>query len=153
MEIDFKIKVLIFWSCLIAVIIIGMWGVLNIRTGEFTEIIPIVINVSEERQIGVHMTEDEKILNFGAIFPGSKVKRIMNLERGNEPPAQVHIFIDGNIKNWTSFDKDNFILDNPTDVNIVVTVPDAAEKGMYSGNVTINYVSTYITIFEKALRI
>jgi uncharacterized membrane protein len=67
----------------------------------------------------------------------------MNITNGNEPPAKVHITVSGAILNWTSVYRNDFVLDEPTQVEVTVTIPDNAQKGTYNGNITIDYISTY----------
>ncbi len=133
----------IYWLipiCLILVFTI-VW---NIPISKFSETLPVIITVAEAGQIGVHNTkEPQKMFNFGTTFPGTKVQKTMNLTRGNEPIANVHITVSGSIMNWTTLDKNDFILDEHSQVKVTVSIPDNAGMGTYSGNITINYISTY----------
>lgn len=133
------------WYWLIPVILIILAAVIwNTPAGKFSETLPVVITISDPGQIGVHTTkEPQRLFNFGTTFPGTKVQKNMTLTRGNEPPAKVHITVSGAVKNWTSLDKNDFVLDEPTQVEVTVTIPDNAEKGTYSGNISIDYTSTY----------
>jgi hypothetical protein len=83
------------------------------------------------------------MFNFGTTFPGTKVQKIMNLTRGNEPPAQVHITVSGAVWNWTTVNKNDFVLYEPTQIEVTITVPANAEKNTYNGNITIDYINTY----------
>ncbi len=132
---------------LIAIIVIS-W---NIHIKEFSETFPVIITVSNDRQLGVDLTDNERILDFGTVFPGVKVQKSMILARGKEPPARINISTNGDIKNWSYVDKNNFILDKPTDVNITFSIPNDIEDGTYSGNVTISYISTSGIIFDNLL--
>lgn len=132
---------------LIAIIVIS-W---NIHIKEFSETFPVIITVSNDRQLGVGLTDDERVLDFGTVFPGVKVQKSMTLERGKEPPAKVNISVNGDIKNWSYVDKNNFILDKPSDINITFSIPNDIEDGTYSGNVTISYIGTPGIIFDNLL--
>lgn len=133
------------WYWLIPAILVIIAAVVwNIPAGKFTETLPVIVMISEPGQIGVHTTkEPQKIFDFGSTFPGTKVQKTMNLTRGNEPPARVHITISGAIQNWAQVSKNNFVLDEPAQVDVTIAVPDNAEKGTYNGNITIDYISTY----------
>lgn len=116
----------------------------NIQAGKFSETLPVTITISDPGQIGVYETsEPQKVFNFGTTFPGTKVQKAMNLTRGSEPPAKIHITVGGAIQNWTRVNKNDFILDELTRVEVTLTIPDDAEKGAYKGNITIDYVTTY----------
>ncbi len=116
----------------------------NMPAGRFIETLPAMITIAEPGQIGVHATkEPQKMFNFGTTFPGTKVQKNMNLTRGKESPARVNITINGPIKSWILLDKNDFILDEPTKVEVTIAVPDDAGIGTYSGNITIDYTSTY----------
>jgi len=111
-----------------------------------TEVLPVCVNVTAERVIGVHMTkEKQKEFNFGITFPGAVTTKAMNLSRGNSPPARVHIDVSGEIAQWITLDKNDFVLDEPTQVNVTLTIPDSTEAGRYSGSVVIRYTTTYGT--------
>lgn len=133
----------LYWliPALLIILAVIIW---TLPTGNFTETLPVVVTVSDPAQIGVHTTrEPQKIFNFGSTFPGTKVQKTMNLTNGNEPPAKVHITVSGAILNWTSVNRNDFVLDEPTQVEVTVTIPDKAQKGTYNGNITIDYISTY----------
>lgn len=111
-----------------------------------TEMLPVSVNVTAERVIGVHMTkEEQKEFNFGITFPGAVTTKAMNLSRGDSPPARVHIDVSGDIAQWITLDKNEFVLDEPTQVNVTLTIPDGIEAGRYSGSVAIRYTATYGT--------
>jgi hypothetical protein len=116
----------------------------NIPVGKSSETLPVVITISELGQIGVYTTkEPQKMFDFGTTFSGTKVQKTMNLTRGNEPPAKVHITVSGAIQNWTLVNKNDFVLDELTQVEVTLAIPDDAEKGTYNGNITIDYINTY----------
>lgn len=133
------------WYWLIPAILVLIVAVVwNIPASKFTETLPAVVTVAEPGQIGVHMTrEPQKMFNFGATFPGTKVQKTMNLTRGNEPPAKIHITVSGAIQDWTMLNENDFVLDEPAQVDVIITIPEDAEEGTYNGNVTIDYVRTY----------
>ena len=111
-----------------------------------TEVLPVCVNVTAERVIGVHRTkETQKEFNFGITFPGAVTTKAMNLTRGHSPPARVHIDVSGDIAQWITLDKNNFVLDEPTQVNVTLTIPDGTAEGRYSGSVAIRYTTTYGT--------
>lgn len=135
-----------YWLLLVILVIsvISIILVWNLPSGRFNETLPVVVTVSEPGQIEVNMTrEPQKAFNFGNTFPGTKIQKTMNLSRGNEPPASIHITVNGAVKNWITIDKNDFILDEPDQVNVTITIPYNAESGTYTGNITINYISTY----------
>lgn len=126
------------------ILIISLAVIWNIPVEKFSETLPVVIAVSEPGQIGVHTTkEPEKMFDFGATFPGTKVQKFMNLTRGNKPPARVHITISGETRNWISVNKNDFILNEPVQVEVVILIPEDAERRAYNGNIKIYYISTY----------
>jgi hypothetical protein len=109
-----------------------------------TEVLPVSVNVTEERVIGVHMMkEEQKEFNFGIMYPGISTTKFMNLTRGNSPPARVHIEVSGEIAQWITLDKSDFVLDEPAQVNVTLTTPKDMEEGRYTGNVTVHYTATY----------
>ncbi len=135
------------------VLIISIAWVWDTPAERFTETLPAVITVTEPGQIGVHSTkEPQKMFNFGSTFPGTKVQKTMNLSRGNEQPAKVHIIVSGEIQNWTSVNINDFVLDEPVQVEVTIAIPDDAAKGMYSGNVTVDYIITYGMSTIEAMR-
>lgn len=102
------------WHWLIPVILILLVVVWNIPAGKFSETLPVVVTISDPGQIGIHTTkEPQKMFNFGTTFPGTKVQKTMNLTRGNEPLAKVHITVSGAIKNWITISKNDFVIDEP----------------------------------------
>lgn len=126
---------------ILLLVAIAIW---NIPAGKFSETLPVLVTISDPGQIGIHTTkEPQKMFNFGTTFPGTKVQKTMNLTRGNEPPAKVHITVSGAIKNWTSVSANDFVLDEPTQVELTMSIPENIEKGAYNGNITVDYVSTY----------
>jgi hypothetical protein len=125
----------------VAVAILLAW---NAPLSTTSEVLPVSVNVTEERVIGVHMTkEEQKAFNFSIIFPGAVTTKTMNLTRGNSPPARVHIEVSGEIAQWITLDKNDFVLDEPMQVNVTLTIPEGVEEGRYTGNVTIRYTATY----------
>jgi hypothetical protein len=125
----------------VAVAILLAW---NAPLSTTTEVLPVSVNVTEERVIGVHMTkEEQKEFNFGIMYPGISTTKTMNLTRGNSPPARVHIEVSGEIAQWITLDKNDFVLDEPMQVNVTLTIPEGTEVREYSGNVTIRYTATY----------
>jgi hypothetical protein len=133
------------WYWFIPAILIILSAVIWILpAGKSSETLPVVVIISDSGQIGVHTTrEPQKMFNFGTTFSGTKVQKTMNLTRGNEPPAKVHITISGAIQNWTTVSKNDFVLDELTQVEVTVAIPDNADKGTYDGNITIDYINTY----------
>lgn len=109
-----------------------------------TEVLPVSVNVTEERVIGVHMTkEEQKEFNFGTTFPDAVTTKTMNLSRGTSPPARVYIELSGEIAQWITLEKNDFVLDEPTQVNVTLGIPEGAVERRYTGNVTIRYTATY----------
>jgi hypothetical protein len=132
----------LYW--LIPVILVLLVVVWNIPAGKFSETLPVVVAISDPGQIGINTTkEPQKMFNFGTTFPGTKVQKTMNLTRGNEPLAKVHITVSGEITNWTTISKNDFVLDEPAQVEVTISIPDSAEKRTYDGNITVDYISTY----------
>lgn len=142
------------WYWLIPAILITTAAVIwNTPAAKFSETLPVIITISDPGQIGVHTIKDpQKMFNFGSTFPGTKVQKVMNLTRGKEPPAKVHITVSGAMQDWVMLNKNDFVLDEPTQVEVTIAVPEDAEKGMYSGNITVDYVSTYGLRTIQALR-
>jgi hypothetical protein len=142
------------WYWLIPVILILLLVILlNIPAGKFSETLPVLITISEPGEIGVHTTrEPQKMFNFGTTFPGTKVQKTMNLTRGSEPPARVHITVSGAITNWTALSRNDFVLDEPTQVEVTIIIPEDTEKGTYTGNITLDYISTYGIRAMQAIR-
>jgi len=127
-----------------AVVVVALLLVWNAPLSTTTEVLPVSVNVTEERVIGVHMTkEEQKEFNFGIMYPGISTTKTMNLTRGNSPPARVHIAVSGEIAQWITLDKNDFVLEEPTQVNVTVSIPEDMEEGRYTGNVTIRYTATY----------
>lgn len=134
----------LYWIIPFIILFLFIAIVWNIPVAKSSETLPIVITISEPGEIGVFTTrEPQKMFNFGTTFHGTKVQKTMNLTRGNEPPAKVHITVSGAIRNWTLVNKNDFVLDELTQVEVTLTIPDDAEKGTYNGNITINYINTY----------
>lgn len=131
-----------YWTLLV-ILVISFALVWYIPSGRFSETLPVVVTISEPSQIGVHISkEPQKVFNFGSTFPGTKIQKTMNLTRGNEPPAKIHITVNGAVQNWITVDKNDFILNKPSQVIVTLETPDNAEKGIYTGNITIIYTST-----------
>ena len=125
----------------VVVAILLLW---NAPLSTTTEVLPVSVNVTGERVIGVHMMkEEQKEFNFGIMYPGISTTKTMNLTRGNSPPARVHIAVSGEIAQWITLDKNDFVLDEPTQVNVTLSIPEGVEEGRYTGNVTIRYTATY----------
>lgn len=133
-----------FWYIPVILVLISIAIILDTPASKFSETLPVVVTISDPGEIGVHTTkEPQKMFNFGTTFPGTKVQKFMNLTRGNEPQVRVHITVSGSIQNWTTIDRNNFVLDEPTQVEVTISIPENAQKGTYKGNVTIDYISTY----------
>ena len=125
----------------VAIAVLLAW---NAPLSTTTEVLPVSVNVTEERVIGVHITkEEQKEFNFGIMYPGISTTKTMNLTRGNSPPARVHIEASGGIAKWITLEKNDFVLDEPTQVGVTLTIPDGTEEGRYTGNVAIRYTATY----------
>lgn len=133
------------WKLAFAVIlIISVVIAWNIPAGRFSETLPVIVTVAEPGQIGVHTTrEPQKMFDFGTTFPGTKVQKTMNLTRSNEPPALIHINASGAVQDWITIGRNDFVLDEPAQVDIFIIIPENAGKGAYSGNITIDYTGTY----------
>ncbi|HID19443.1 MAG TPA: hypothetical protein EYP28_00660 [Methanophagales archaeon] len=128
-------------AVVVAVALLLAW---NAPLSTTTEVLPVSVNVTEERVIGVHMTkEEQKEFNFGITFPGAVTTKTMNLTRGKSPSARVHVEVSGEIAQWITLEKNDFVLDEPTQVNVTLTIPEGVEEGRYMGNVTIRYTATY----------
>ncbi|VVB84814.1 Uncharacterised protein [uncultured archaeon] len=142
------------WYWIIPVTLVFSIAIIwNTPAGKFSETLPVVVTIAEPGQIGVYTTkEPQKMFNFGTTFPGTKVQKTMNLTPGNDPPAQIHIIVSGAIQNWTTLNKKDFVLDEPTQVEVLISIPNDAEKGVYNGNITIDYASTYGMRVMQALR-
>jgi len=134
-----------FWYVIIlAVVAVAILLAWNAPLSATTEVLPASVNVTEERVIGVHMAkEEQKEFNFGTMYPGISTTKFLNLTRGNSPPALVHIEASGKIAQWITLDKNDFVLDEPTQVDVTLTTPEDMEEGRYTGNVTIRYTATY----------
>ena len=127
-----------------AVVVVALLLAWNAPLSTTTEVLPVSVNVTEERVIGVHMTkEEQKEFNFGITFPGAVTTKFLNLTRGNSPPARVHIVASGEIAQWITLEKNDFVLDEPMQVDVTLTTPEDMEEGRYTGNVTIRYTATY----------
>jgi hypothetical protein len=125
----------------IILLLIFAW---NIPVSTTSDVLPVSVNVSDDGIIGVHMTkEEQRELNFGMIFPGAATTKTINLSRGNSPPAQVHIEIEGEIEHWTELGRNDFILTGPAQVNVTLTIPEGTEQGKYTGSATVRYTTYY----------
>lgn len=133
------------WYWFVPLILIFLAAIIwNIPTGKSSETLPVVVTASDIGEIGVQMTDEpQKSFNFGATFPGSIVQKSMNLARGSNPPAKIHIKVDGPIQDWIEIDKNDFILDEAEQVQVMISIPDETDKGTYHGNITIDYINTY----------
>ena len=132
-----------YWYLIPAVIILLAlaW---NIPISTTSEVLPAFVNVSDDGIIGVHMTkEEQRELNFGMIFPGAATTKTINLSRGNSPPAQVHIEVEGEIAPWTELERNDLMLTGPAQVNVTLTIPQGTEQGRYSGSATVHYTTSY----------
>ena len=134
-----------YWYVIIpAVVAVAILLAWNAPLSATTEVLPVSVNVTGERVIGVHMTkEEQKEFNFGIMYPGISTTKFMNLTRGNSPPALVHIEVSGEMAQWITLDKNDFVLDEPAQVGVTLTTPEGVEEGRYTGNVTIRYTATY----------
>jgi len=143
----------LYWFIPFIILFLAVAIIWNIPVGKFSETLPVVVIIGEPGQIGVHTTrEPQKMFDFGTTFPGTKVQKTMNLTKGNEPPAKVHITVSGAIKNWTSVNEYDFLMDEPAQVEVTIVIPDNADKGTYKGNITIDYTSTYGIRAIQAIR-
>ena len=137
-------KKLLWYILIPAVVAVAVLLAWNAPLSTTTDVLPVSVNVTEERVIGVHMMkEEQKEFNFGIMYPGISTTKTMNLTRGNSPPARVHIAVSGEIAQWITLDKNDFVLDEPTQVNVTLTIPEGVEERRYTGNVTIRYTATY----------
>jgi hypothetical protein len=137
-------KKLLWYIVIPAVVAVALLLAWNAPLSTTTEVLPVSVNVTEERVIGVHMTkEEQKEFNFGTTFPGAVTTKTMNLSRGNSPPARMHIEVSGEIAQWITLEKNDFVLDDPMQVNVTLTTPEGVEERRYTGNVTIRYTATY----------
>ena len=136
-----------YWYIVIpAVVVTAVLLAWNAPLSTTTDVLPVSVNATEERVIGVHMTkEEQKEFYFGTTFLGAVTTKTMNLTRGNSPPARMHIEASGEIAHWITLDKNDFVLDEPTQVNVTLTIPVGIEAGRYSGSVTIHYTVIYGT--------
>ena len=133
-----------YWILIPAGIILLLIFAWNIPVSTTSEVLPAFVNVSGDGIIGVHMTkEEQRELNFGMIFPGAATTKTINLTRGNSPPAHVHIEVEGEIAPWTELARNDFILTEPAQVNVTLTIPEDTEQGKYSGSATIHYTTYY----------
>jgi hypothetical protein len=136
-----------FWYIVILIPVVVVIVVLlawNAPLSITTDVLPVSVNVTEERVIGVHMMkEEQKEFNFGIMYPGISTTKFLNLSRGNSPPALVHIAVSGEVAHWITLEKNDFVLDEPTQVNVTLSIPEDMEEGRYTGNVTIRYTATY----------
>jgi hypothetical protein len=89
------------------------------------------------------MKEEQRVFNFGIMYPGISTTKFLNPTRGNSPPARVHIAVSDEIAQWITLDKNDFVLDEPMQVNVTLTIPEGVEESRYTGNVTIHYTATY----------
>lgn len=131
-----------YWYLIPAVIILLAlaW---NIPISTTSEVLPAFVNVTEGT-IGVYMIkEEQRELNFGMIYPGAATTKTINLSRGNSPPAQVHIEVEGEITPWTELGRNDFMLTGPAQVNMTLTIPQGTEQGKYSGSATVRYTTSY----------
>ena len=137
-------KKILWYIAIPAVVAVAILLAWNAPLSTTTEMLPVSVNVTEERVIGVHMMkEEQKEFNFGIMYPGISTTKFLNLSRENSPPACVHIEASGEIAEWITLDKNDFVLDEPTQVDVTLTTSEGVEKGRYTGNVTICYTATY----------
>lgn len=132
---------ILFLGIFVLLTVVLIW---NIPASSFSETIPVMVNISDTDHIDVHVTkEPQKMFNFGTTFAGTKIEKTMNLTRGQEPPAKVHISASGEIRDWIVINKNDFVLNEPTQIKVTIAIPDTAKKDTYNGNITIDYVNTY----------
>jgi hypothetical protein len=128
---------------LLIAILLTIMLIWNVPVSTTTEVLPAFVNVTEGI-IGVHMTkEEQRELNFGAIFPGAAATKTLNLTCGSSPPAHVRIESEGRIASWITFERNDFVIDEPLQVNVTVSIPEGTEQGRYTGSVTIRYTTSY----------
>jgi hypothetical protein len=99
------------------------------RSSEY-EINASVIEVPDNNQLGISLDYTE--LNFGYIPLGSRVTKYLNLS--SQTPVKMHLNVKGDIKDFVTFDKDDFILSGSTRVPVTF---QANETGNFSGMVEI----------------
>lgn len=87
--------------------------------------------------------EEQQELNFGILFPDAAIMKTINLSRGNSPPVQVHIDVEGKIAPWTELGENDFMFTEPAQVNVMLTIPQGTEQGRYSGSATVRYTTSY----------
>lgn len=142
------------WHWLVAIILIStpltvMLLLWNVPVSTTKEVLPVKINVTEERVITVNMSEEpQKAFFFGATFPGTGTSKTMRLSRHEDaPPPIVNISVDGAVASWASLSENDFVLtqpkENAKEVNFTLEIPDDAAEGAYYGNVTVQYTVTY----------
>ena len=142
------------WQWLVAIILISsslmiMLLLWNVPVSTTKEVLPVKINVTEERVITVNVSEEpQKAFFFGATFPGTGTSKTMRLSRHDDaPPPIVNISVDGAVASWASLSENDFVLvqpkENAKEVNLTLEIPDDAEEGVYCGNVTVQYTVTY----------
>jgi len=96
------------FALVIALSLAAAW---SIPIDTTVEVLPLVINVTNE-QLEVHITkEPQKAFNFGNTFPGTTVIKTMNITRGNQPQAMVSMSIHGSIASWVELNENDFLLD------------------------------------------
>lgn len=136
----------------VLVIALSLAAAWNVPMETTTEVLPMSIRVSDE-QLEVHITEEpQKEFDFGGTFPGTAVIKTMNITRGNQPPAMVCMSINGSIASWVKLSENDFLLDNPKQIEVTVNVPADAPKGAYAGNLTITYKKTLFCMFADVIR-
>jgi|SaaInlStandDraft_4_1057021.scaffolds.fasta_scaffold58079_2 hypothetical protein len=87
--------------------------------------------------MGINVSNDS--LNFGRSYPGSLLKRKINLTNNYNFPVTVSIKFLGNLSEFTYVDKNNFILDSDeyTQITYLVDIPKDIKYGHYEGKTKI----------------
>ena len=126
------------------VLVVVLLIAFNVPFSTTTVTLPVSANVTHNQVIGVYMTKEEQhTINFGTTFPGAVTRKTLNLTRGNAPPARAQVTSTGQISPWLAFDKNDFLLREPTRVNVTLAIPADAKEGNYTGTVNIRYTVTY----------
>ena len=114
-----------YWYIVIpAVVVTAVLLVWNVPLSTTTDVLPVSVNVTKEEQ---------KEFNFGTTFPGAVTTKTMNLTSGDSPPARVHIEASGEIAQGITLEKNDFVLDELTQVNVTLSIPEGVEAGRLHG--------------------
>jgi hypothetical protein len=89
-----------------------------------------VIEVPENNKLGVSVDYTE--LNFGYIPLGSSATKYLSIS--SQTPVKIHMDVKGDIKDFVTFGRNNFILDGPAKVPVTFR---GMETGNFSGRVGI----------------